>query len=84
MRRRNRLVQTDRDKRFHHYAHLERLGRAMLTRREPPAEELEAYLGLKTEEVAQIVLLLLMQESVGERLHALLSQSGQSPLKPAA
>jgi hypothetical protein len=59
-------------------------GRVMLMRREPPAEELEAYLGLKPEEIAQIVLLLLMQESVGERLHALLSQSSQSPLKPAA
>jgi hypothetical protein len=64
--------------------HLEGLGRVMLMRREPPAEELEAYLGLKPEEIAQIALLLLMQDSVGERLHALLSQSGQSPLKPAA
>ncbi len=51
---------------------------------EPPAEELEAYFGLKPEEIAQIVLLLLMQEGAQQRLGALLSSSEQLPVKPAA
>jgi hypothetical protein len=84
MRRRNRPVQTDREKRFNHYAHLERLGRVMLIRREPPAEELEAYLGLKPEEIAQIVLLLLMREGAQQKLSALVSDRDQLPQKPAA
>ena len=56
----------------------------MLMRREPPAEDLEAYFGLEPEEIAQIVLLLLMQEGVRQRLSAILSHSEQPPLKPAA
>jgi hypothetical protein len=56
----------------------------MLMRCEPPAEELEAYFGLKPDEIAQIVLLLLMQEGVQQRLSAALSRFDQSPLKPAA
>jgi hypothetical protein len=51
---------------------------------EPPAEELEAYIGLKPEEIAQIVVLLLMQEGAQQRLSALLSHSELSPMKPAA
>jgi hypothetical protein len=42
----------------------------MLMRREPPAEELAAYLGLKPEEIEQIVLLLLMQQGVQQKLSA--------------
>jgi hypothetical protein len=57
----------------------------MLMRRcEPPAEELEAYLGLRPEEIVQIVLLLLMQEGAQQRLHTLLPHSDQLPVKPAA
>jgi hypothetical protein len=55
----------------------------MLMRCEPPAEELEACFGLKPEEIAQIVLLLLMQEGVRQRLSAILACSDQ-PLTPAA
>jgi hypothetical protein len=47
----------------------------MLMRREPPAEELGAYFGLKPEEVAEIVLLLLVQEGVEQKLNAVLSRS---------
>lgn len=56
----------------------------MLIRREPPAEELEAYLGLKPEEIAQIVLLLLMREGAQQKLSALVSDRDQLPQKPAA
>jgi hypothetical protein len=54
----------------------------MLMRREPPAEELEAYFGLEPEQIAQIVLLMLMQEGVQQRLSALLIL--EQPVKPAA
>jgi hypothetical protein len=37
-------------------------------RHEPTSEELEAYLRLKQEEIAQIVLLLLMEEGARSRL----------------
>ena len=40
-------------------------------RHEPTSEELEAYLRLKQEEIAQIVLLLLMEEGVRDRLSGL-------------
>ena len=56
----------------------------MLMRREPPAEELAPYFGLKPEEIAQIVLLLLVQQNVQRTLSALLSHSDRSPRNPAA
>jgi hypothetical protein len=56
----------------------------MLMRREPPAEELGAYFGLEPEQIAQIVVLLLMQEGVRQRLTALLSGFEKLPVKPAA
>ena len=56
----------------------------MLMRGEPTAEELAAYFGLEPEQIGQIVLLLMMQEGVQQRLRALLSQPGPLPLKPAA
>lgn len=61
------------------------MGRVMLMRRcESPAEELAAYLGLKPEEISQIVLLLLVEEGVQQRLRALLPHSEPLPVKPAA
>ena len=56
----------------------------MLMCREPSAEELEAYFGLEPEQIAQIVLLLLVQEGAQKRLGAILSRSEQLPVKPAA
>jgi hypothetical protein len=56
----------------------------MLMRREPSAEELEAYFGLEPQQIAQIALLLLMEEGVRQRLSALLSGFEQLPVKPAA
>ena len=50
----------------------------MLMRREPPADELGAYFGLKPEEVAQIVLLLLIQEGVEQKLNAVLAAPSRS------
>jgi hypothetical protein len=56
----------------------------MLMRGEPASEEIAAYFGLEPEQVAQIVLLLLIQEGVQQRLSALLSGIEQLPVKPAA
>jgi hypothetical protein len=44
----------------------------MLMRCDPSAEELEAYFGLEPEQIAQIVLLLLMQTNIQQKLNAVL------------
>jgi len=48
-----------------------------MLRDQPTTEQLAAYLGLKREEIAQIVLLLLMEEGARQRLGTLLSSSNQ-------
>ena len=53
-----------------------------MIRPEPPAEELEAYLGLRPEQIVHIVLLLLMQEGASDRLQAFLSRSEQLHAQP--
>jgi hypothetical protein len=53
-----------------------------MIRPEPPAEQLEAYLVLKQEQIVQIVLLLLMQEGASDRLQAFLSRSEQLDSQP--
>jgi hypothetical protein len=48
---------------------------------EPTAEELAAYLGLKPEEIAQIVLLLLVRQGVQQKLSALVAYGDRMPQK---
>jgi hypothetical protein len=53
-----------------------------MLRDEPPAEELEAYSQLKKEQIAQIVLLLLLEEGARGRLRAFLSYPEQLSPEP--
>jgi hypothetical protein len=53
-----------------------------MLRDEPTPEELEACLGLTHEEIAQMVLLLLMQESAEKQLQGFLSRHEQSSPQP--
>jgi hypothetical protein len=51
----------------------------LMPRPEPLSEELEAYLCLKQDEIAKVVLLLLVEEGVRERLSGLFHAPSNCP-----
>jgi hypothetical protein len=53
-----------------------------MLRAEPSAADLEAYFQLTPEQIAQIVLLLLLEEGARDRLRAVLSGTEQLPPQP--